>query len=79
MGMAAFADLAISVLHLLGQKHQARAMDDFQLRPNSTVAAVRAVTPCCCESEPTAITRESRCALAEFGASSPAGWHPAQP
>lgn len=79
MGMAALADLAISVLNLLGQQHLARAMDDFQLRPNSTVAPVRAVTPCCCASGPTASTRESRCALEEIGASSPAGRHPAQP
>ena len=38
--MAAFANLAISVLRLLGQRNLKRAMSNFKLRPNTAVAAV---------------------------------------
>ena len=38
--MAAFANLAISVLRLLGQRNLKRAMSNFKLRPNTAVAVV---------------------------------------
>ena len=38
--MAAFANLAILVSRLLGKQDLARSMDNFRLRPNTTVALV---------------------------------------
>ena len=38
--MAAFANLAISVLRLLGKRNLKRAMSNFKLRPNTAVAVV---------------------------------------
>ena len=38
--MAAFANLTISVLRLLGKRNIRRAMSNFKLRPNTAVAAV---------------------------------------
>ena len=44
--MAAFANLDISVLRLLGKQNPARAMDIFRLRPNTAVAAVWSAAAC---------------------------------
>ena len=44
--MAAFANLAISVLRLLGKQNLARAMDNFRLRPNTAVAVVWSAAAC---------------------------------
>ena len=44
--MAAFANLAISVLRLLGKRNLKRAMSNFKLRPNTVVAAVWSAAAC---------------------------------
>ena len=44
--MAAFANLAISVLRLLGKQNLARAMDNFRLRPNTAVAVIWSAAAC---------------------------------
>ena len=44
--MAAFANLTISVLRLLGKRNLKRAMSNFKLRPNTAVAAVWSMVAC---------------------------------